>query len=106
MKLPILYKKRCTPFQIKRGRSLTLRPEGTAPIMRAYLEHGLNISNPRVKWFYMGPMFRYERPQAGRMRQFHQFGFEAIGFPQAACDAEIILIAWLVSKNWGWKTFL
>lgn len=88
-------------FPDKGGRSLTLRPEGTAPIMRAYLEHGLNISNPRVKWFYMGPMFRYERPQAGRMRQFHQFGFEAIGFPQAACDAEIILIAWLVSKKLG-----
>ncbi len=88
-------------FPDKGGRSLTLRPEGTAPVMRAYLEHGLNISNPRVKWFYMGPMFRYERPQAGRMRQFHQFGFEAIGFPQPACDAEIILIAWLVSKKLG-----
>jgi len=88
-------------FLDKGGRSLTLRPEGTAPIMRAYLEHGLNISNPRIKWFYMGPMFRYERPQAGRMRQFHQFGFEAIGFPQPACDAEIILIAWLISKKLG-----
>lgn len=88
-------------FPDKGGRSLTLRPEGTAPVMRAYLEHGLNITNPRVKWFYMGPMFRYERPQAGRMRQFHQFGFEAIGYSQPACDAEIILIAWLVSKKLG-----
>ncbi|NSW76927.1 MAG: histidine--tRNA ligase [Candidatus Atribacteria bacterium] len=90
-------------FLDKGGRSLTLRPEGTAPVMRAYLEQGFAVHEPRVKWFYLGPMFRYERPQAGRMRQFHQFGFEAIGFESPACDAEIILIAWTIYEELGLK---
>ncbi|MCX7667526.1 MAG: histidine--tRNA ligase [Atribacterota bacterium] len=90
-------------FLDKGGRSLTLRPEGTAPVMRAYLEQGFVVHEPRVKWFYLGPMFRYERPQAGRMRQFHQFGFEAIGFESPACDAEIILIAWTIYEKLGLK---
>lgn len=88
-------------FLDKGGRSLTLRPEGTAPVMRAYLEQGFAVREPRVKWFYLGPMFRYERPQAGRMRQFHQFGFEAIGFASPACDAEVILIAWTICERLG-----
>jgi len=90
-------------FLDKGGRSLTLRPEGTAPVMRAYLERGFAVHEPRVKWFYLGPMFRYERPQAGRMRQFHQFGFEAIGFESPACDAEVILIAWTIYQGLGLK---
>ncbi|MGQ9473213.1 MAG: histidine--tRNA ligase [Candidatus Caldatribacteriaceae bacterium] len=90
-------------FLDKGGRSLTLRPEGTAPVMRAYLEQGLVVKDPRVKWFYLGPMFRYERPQAGRMRQFHQFGFEALGFESPACDAEIIHIAWTIYEKVGLK---
>lgn len=88
-------------FTDKGGRSLTLRPEGTAPVVRAYLEHGFSVSNPRVKWYYIGPMFRYERPQAGRMRQFHQFGFEALGFNEPACDAEIINLAWTIYRELG-----
>ncbi|MEN3186001.1 MAG: histidine--tRNA ligase [Atribacterota bacterium] len=88
-------------FLDKGGRSLTLRPEGTAPVMRAYLEQRFAVHEPRVKWFYLGPMFRYERPQAGRMRQFHQFGFEAIGFESSACDAEVILIAWTIYEKLG-----
>ncbi len=88
-------------FTDKGGRSITLRPEGTAPVMRSYLEQGLYVSNPRVKWFYMGPMFRYERPQAGRMRQFHQFGFETIGYQSPASDAEVILLANLIYQKIG-----
>ncbi|HCU21519.1 MAG TPA: histidine--tRNA ligase [Candidatus Atribacteria bacterium] len=90
-------------FLDKGGRSVTLRPEGTAPVMRSYLEQGFHIHNPRMKYFYMGPMFRYERPQAGRMRQFHQFGFEAIGFQSPAADAEIILLADRIYKKIGLK---
>ncbi len=88
-------------FSDKGGRSLTLRPEGTAPVMRAYLEHGLHVSNPRLKWYYMGPMFRYERPQAGRMRQFHQFGYESLGFESPSSDTEIILLSWLIYQQLG-----
>ena len=90
-------------FLDKGGRSVTLRPEGTAPVMRSYLEQSFHIHNPRMKYFYMGPMFRYERPQAGRMRQFHQFGFEAIGFQSPAADAEIILLADRIYKKIGLK---
>jgi histidyl-tRNA synthetase len=61
------------------GRSLTLRPEGTAPVVRAYLQHKLYGEPQPVKLYYIGPMFRYERPQAGRSRQFHQYGAEALG---------------------------
>jgi len=88
-------------FTDKGGRSITLRPEGTAPVVRAYLEHGFFVRDPRVRWYYLGPMFRYERPQAGRMRQFHQFGFEALGFQDPACDAEIILLAWTIYRELG-----
>ncbi|MCX6089943.1 MAG: histidine--tRNA ligase, partial [Candidatus Atribacteria bacterium] len=90
-------------FTDKGGRSITLRPEGTAPVMRSFIEQGLYVSNPRIKWFYMGPMFRYERPQAGRMRQFHQFGFEALGYTSPACDAEIIFLAWTIYQEIGLK---
>jgi len=77
-------------FADKKGRSLTLRPENTAPVMRAYLENGLYRSGGIARFFYLGPMFRYDRPQAGRYRQFHQIGAEAIGSPGPAIDAEII----------------
>ena len=68
-------------FADKKGRSLTLRPENTAPVMRAYLENGLNRTAGVARFYYIGPMFRYDRPQAGRFRQFHQIGAEAIGSP-------------------------
>ena len=77
-------------FEDKGGRSITLRPEGTAPICRAYLEHGMQKLAQPVKLFYSGPFFRHERPQAGRYRQFHQLGAEAIGSDSPAADAESI----------------
>jgi histidyl-tRNA synthetase len=79
-------------FEDKGGRSVTLRPEGTAPICRAYLEHGMQKLAQPVKLFYGGPFFRHERPQAGRYRQFHQLGVEAIGSDSPAADAEAIAL--------------
>jgi len=72
--------------------SLTLRPEGTAPVVRAYLEHHMAAQSPLVKVYYLGPMFRRERPQGGRYRQFHQLGVEAIGSGQPALDAEMLAL--------------
>ena len=76
-------------FEDRGGTGLTLRPEGTASAMRAVISNGLTQSLP-LRWFYAGPMFRYERPQKGRMRQFHQFGCELIGPASPLADAEII----------------
>ena len=77
-------------FRDRAGRELALRPEGTAGVVRAFLEHKLYAGPLPVKLFYLGPMFRYERPQAGRYRQFEQFGVEAFGSSDPAIDAEII----------------
>ncbi len=74
------------------GRSVTLRPEGTAPIARAYLEHGMQKLPQPVKLWYLGPYFRHERPQAGRFRQFNQIGAEAIGSSSPLVDAELIML--------------
>ena len=74
-------------------RSCTLRPEGTASVVRAAIQHGLLSQGPQRLW-YGGPMFRYERPQAGRQRQFHQIGLEFLGFADARSDVEAISIAW------------
>jgi histidyl-tRNA synthetase len=79
-------------FEDKGARSLTLRPEGTAPICRAYLEHGMHKLAQPVKLYYRGPFFRHERPQAGRYRQFHQIGLEAIGSDSPLADAEAIML--------------
>ena len=79
-------------FTDKGDRSITLRPEGTAPICRAYLEHGMHKLAQPVKLFYVGPFFRHERPQAGRYRQFHQIGAEAIGSDSPLADAEAIVL--------------
>ncbi|MCI0602103.1 histidine--tRNA ligase [bacterium] len=70
--------------------SVTLRPEGTAPVARAYVEHGLDNEPSITKWYYVGPMFRHERPQKGRYWQFGQFGIEALGTDSPAVDAEVI----------------
>ncbi|MBP9477312.1 MAG: histidine--tRNA ligase [Sebaldella sp.] len=77
-------------FLDKGDRSITLRPEGTAGIVRAYLQSGLHKSDPVVKWFYFGPMYRYEAPQKGRYREFHQVGTETFGIRNPLIDAEII----------------
>ena len=80
-------------FEDRGGQSLTLRPEGTAAVCRAYLEHGMHNTPQPTRLFYISPMFRYDRPQAGRYRQFHQVGAEAIGDGNAAVDLEIIQLA-------------
>lgn len=89
-------------FPDRKGRSLTLRPEGTAPVVRAYLEHKIP---QELLWkvFYIAPIFRYERPQAGRYRQHHQFGVEAIGSGDPALDAEIITLAHDIYFEFGLK---
>ncbi len=81
-------------FTDRGGRSLTLRPEGTAGVVRAVLEHGLAAGRLPLKVRYAGPMFRAERPQAGRFRQFQQVGVEAIGLIDPALDAEVVALAW------------
>ena len=88
-------------FADKKGRSLTLRPENTAPVMRAFIENGLHRSGGITKFWYQGPMFRYDRPQAGRYRQFHQFGAEAIGHAGPAIDAEIIDLSIAIYRMFG-----
>jgi len=81
-------------FEDRGGNKITLRPEGTAPVCRAYLEHGMHNLPQPVKLYYIGSIFRYERPQAGRYRQHYQFGYEAIGDDDPALDAEVIDMAW------------
>ncbi len=94
-----IVRKEMFTFEDKGGRSITLRPEGTAPICRAYLEHGMHKLAQPVKLSYSGPFFRHERPQAGRYRQFHQIGAEAIGTDSPLADAEaIVLLADLLAE--------
>jgi histidyl-tRNA synthetase len=88
-------------FRDRKGRNLALRPEGTAPVIRACLEHGLHRQGSLLKLFYLGPFFRSERPQAGRRRQFHQLGAEAIGSENPALDAEVISLAIHLLKTFG-----
>ncbi|MGV1048159.1 MAG: histidine--tRNA ligase [Solirubrobacterales bacterium] len=87
-----IVRKEMFTFEDKGGRRLTLRPEGTAPICRAYLEHGMHKLAQPVKLSYVGPFFRHERPQAGRYRQFHQIGLECIGTESPLADAEAIML--------------
>jgi histidyl-tRNA synthetase len=92
-------------FEDKSGQELALRAEGTAPVCRAYLEHGLfNLPQP-VKLYYIGPAFRYERPQSGRYRQHHQFGFEALGEADPALDVEVIEMARQFFSSLGLSQF-
>jgi histidyl-tRNA synthetase len=88
-------------FPDRKGRSLTLRPEGTASVVRAYLNQGWQTQSPFQKLFYIGPMFRYEKPQKGRCRQFHQFGIEALGSLDPSLDAEVISFAWSMMDYLG-----
>jgi len=87
-------------FEDRNGDSLTLRPEGTASCVRAGNQHGL-LYNQEQRLWYMGPMFRHERPQKGRYRQFHQFGIEAFGIASADIDAEIIMLSARLWKELG-----
>lgn len=92
-------------FEDRGGRSISLRPEGTAGVMRAVIEHGLDRGQLPAKLFYVGPFFRAERPQAGRYRQFYQVGIEAIGAVDPALDAEVIQIAHEGFLSLGLKRF-
>ena len=85
----------------KSERSLTLRPENTAGVVRSFIENGMHRLSAPVKLWYKGPMFRYERPQAGRQRQFHQVGVEVFGISQPTADAEVILMATNYLKSLG-----
>jgi len=87
-----IVRKEMFSFEDLGGRGVTLRPEGTAPIARAYVEHGMHKLGQPVKLWYSGPFFRYEAPQAGRFRQFHQIGAEAIGSDSPLVDAEMIIL--------------
>jgi len=89
-----IVKKETYTFEDRGGNTVTLRPEGTAPVCRAYMEHGLHNLPQPVKLYYIASIFRYERPQAGRYRQHYQFGYEAIGDDDPALDAEVIDMAW------------
>ncbi|WP_017472667.1 histidine--tRNA ligase [Amphibacillus jilinensis] len=92
-------------FDDRGNRSLTLRPEGTASVVRAFVQHKLHgAANQPQKLFYSGPMFRYERPQQGRMRQFVQFGIEALGSVDPAIDAEVIGLAISFYQSFGLKS--
>ena len=88
-------------FEDRAGRSLTLRPEGTAPVARAYIEHGLHREPQPVKTFYTGPMFRYAAPQKGRYREFWQIGFEAMGSDDPALDAELMQLFTEIERRAG-----
>jgi len=88
-------------FQDRAGRSITLRPEGTASVVRAYIQNNLyNLPAPQ-KFYYCGPMFRYERPQKGRYRQFHQIGVEAFSIDDPYLEAELIEMLWLLLEHLG-----
>lgn len=90
-------------FEDRGGRSITLRPENTAAVVRSYLEHKLYGDQQVHKLFYIGSMFRYDRPQAGRYREFHQFGVEVLGASSPAADAEVINLAYTLFKTLGLK---
>jgi len=92
-------------FEDRGGRSITLRPEGTAGVMRAVIEHNLDKGQLPVKLFYTGPFFRAERPQAGRYRQFYQVGIEAIGYNDPEIDVEVIAVADAAFKALGLKKY-
>ena len=88
-------------FQDRGGDSITLRPEGTASVVRAYVEHKMYNPPSVLKMFYTGPMFRYERPQAGRLRQFNQIGVEAMGSPSPIVDVEVMTMLIEIFKELG-----
>lgn len=87
-------------FEDRGARSLTLRPEWTAPVVRAALEHHLFAAGP-LRLYYIGPIFRYERPQKGRYRQSHQFGVECFGFAGPEADVEVVSLAWDLVRSYG-----
>tara|TARA_A100001015_G_scaffold311590_1_gene415138 strand:- start:1463 stop:2722 length:1260 start_codon:yes stop_codon:yes gene_type:complete len=98
-----IIKKEMYSFKDKGGRDISLRPEGTAPVARAYISNNLNRNSGETKLFYQGPMFRYERPQAGRYRQFHQMGVERINCKHPYADAAVIAMSYHLFSELGLK---
>ena len=93
-------------FTVRRGDTdVTFRPEGTAPVVRSYLQHSLDKTRPFQKFWYGGPMFRFERPQAGRSRQFYQLGVEALGSSSMLLDVEVVLLAHRALAAMGLKNY-
>lgn len=88
-------------FADRNGDLITMRPEGTAPVLRAFIEHGLHVKLPVQKLYTIGPMFRHERPQKGRLRQFHQMSVEVLGSDHPKVDSEVIAMGWLLLKELG-----
>jgi histidyl-tRNA synthetase len=93
-------------LKTKGGDHLALRPEGTAPVVRAYIQHGMQTLPQPVKIWYFSQFFRYEHPQAGRFRQFWQFGFEILGEQNSALDAQVILIFYKILKELGFENLV
>lgn len=91
-------------FVDKGGDAVSLRPEGTAPVVRSLIENSWFRANPVSKFYYLGPMFRYERPQKGRFREFHQFGIELLGVADSSADVEVIAFFDLLIKEFGLKS--
>lgn len=96
-----IVRKEMYTFTDRSEESLTLKPEGTASVLRAYIQHNLGEQAPLTKVYYIAPMFRQERPQAGRLRQFHQFGAEAIGSPSPHLDVEMMVLALEIYRQLG-----
>lgn len=92
-------------FADRKGELLALRPEGTASVVRAYIQQKKYATQPVAKYYYLGPMFRYERPQKGRNRQFYQYGVEVFGISSAQIDAEVIYLSSLLYQRLGLKEF-
>ncbi len=88
-------------FTDRNGAMVTMRPEGTASVLRAFIEHGLHVRQPLQRLYTIGPMFRHERPQKGRLRQFHQMSVEAVGSDQPLLDAEVVAMAWMILQELG-----
>ncbi|MDI3312568.1 MAG: ATP phosphoribosyltransferase regulatory subunit, partial [Thermoanaerobacterium sp.] len=98
-----IVRKEMYTFNDKSGRSITLKPEGTSPAVRAFVEHNLYAESMPVKLYYITPVYRYERPQSGRLREHHQFGIEMFGSNDALADAEVISVAMTLFKKLGLK---
>jgi len=88
------------------NKNITLRPEYTAPVVRSFIQHNLGANSALQRFYYIGPLFRRERPQKGRQRQFNQFGIEAFGSPHPEQDAEVILVGWKILEDLGLKDSL
>ena len=93
-------------FEDRNGSSITMRPEGTASVLRAFIEHNLHLLQPIQRLYTIGPMFRHERPQKGRLRQFHQMSVEVLGADQPMVDSELMAMAWQLLTELGLKVSL